>query len=286
MGFAEVRVAILSAMETVNAKVPSTVEAAALCKMADRGQITGGAARWAARARQRHQPRGGGDQGIVSPVAGRAERAGGSRPRGRQHAGQEPVLPGRRGCRGDRARSEGADHPDQPRGFSDAASRRALSRSWSPMRGASPRKRRSTEGDVMTDGNSGPSSRAKGAGHRRRERGSIAYGCAKAFRAAGADLAITWLNEKARPHVEPLAQELEAAITGALDVSVPGQLEAMFDRIAAEWGRLDILCPLDRLRAEGTISRAAFSIAPPKGSRRRWTSPATPSSEWRSSPRR
>ena len=38
----EVRVAILSAVETVNAKIPSTVEAAALCKMADRGQITGG----------------------------------------------------------------------------------------------------------------------------------------------------------------------------------------------------------------------------------------------------
>jgi phosphate acetyltransferase len=41
MGVAEVRVAILSAMETINAKVPSTIEAAALCKMADRGQITG-----------------------------------------------------------------------------------------------------------------------------------------------------------------------------------------------------------------------------------------------------
>src|SRR5262249_56217460 len=41
MGVAEVRVAILSAMETVSAKVPSTIEAAALCKMADRGQITG-----------------------------------------------------------------------------------------------------------------------------------------------------------------------------------------------------------------------------------------------------
>jgi len=41
MRFPEVRVAILSAMETVNPKVPSTVEAAALCKMADRGQITG-----------------------------------------------------------------------------------------------------------------------------------------------------------------------------------------------------------------------------------------------------
>ena len=41
MGLAEVRVAILSAMETVTAKVPSTIEAAALCKMAERGQITG-----------------------------------------------------------------------------------------------------------------------------------------------------------------------------------------------------------------------------------------------------
>jgi phosphate acetyltransferase len=39
--FSEVRVAILSAMETVNPQVPSTIEAAALCKMADRGQITG-----------------------------------------------------------------------------------------------------------------------------------------------------------------------------------------------------------------------------------------------------
>jgi phosphate acetyltransferase len=42
LGSTEVRVAILSAMETVNPKVPSTIEAAALCKMADRGQITGG----------------------------------------------------------------------------------------------------------------------------------------------------------------------------------------------------------------------------------------------------
>jgi phosphate acetyltransferase len=41
LGAGEVRVAILSAMETVNPNVPSTVEAAALCKMADRGQITG-----------------------------------------------------------------------------------------------------------------------------------------------------------------------------------------------------------------------------------------------------
>jgi enoyl-[acyl-carrier protein] reductase I len=70
---------------------------------------------------------------------------------------------------------------------------------------------------------------------------SIAYGCAKAFRMVGADLAMTWLNERARPHVEPLAQELQASVTGALDVSVPGQLEATFDQIRRQWGRLDIL---------------------------------------------
>lgn len=70
---------------------------------------------------------------------------------------------------------------------------------------------------------------------------SIAYGCAKAFHTVGAELAITWLNERARPHVEPLAKELRAGITGALDVSVPGQLEAIIERIAREWGALDIL---------------------------------------------
>ena len=70
---------------------------------------------------------------------------------------------------------------------------------------------------------------------------SIAYGCAKAFHTVGAELAITWLNERARPHVEPLAQNLAASITGPLDVSVPSQLEAIFDRVRSEWGRLDIL---------------------------------------------
>jgi enoyl-[acyl-carrier protein] reductase I len=70
---------------------------------------------------------------------------------------------------------------------------------------------------------------------------SIAYGCAKAFRAAGADLAITWLNEKARPHVEPLALELGAEVTAALDVSKPGELETLFETIRKKWGRLDLL---------------------------------------------
>ncbi len=70
---------------------------------------------------------------------------------------------------------------------------------------------------------------------------SIAYGCAKAFRELGADLAITYLNDKARRFVEPLAQQLEAQLFVPLDVSVPGQLEAAFEEVAKHWGRLDIL---------------------------------------------
>jgi len=69
---------------------------------------------------------------------------------------------------------------------------------------------------------------------------SIAYGCAKAFRELGAELAITYLNEKSKKFVEPLAQELEAPIFSLLDVSQPGQLEKVFDEIRQKWGKLDI----------------------------------------------
>ena len=51
---------------------------------------------------------------------------------------------------------------------------------------------------------------------------------------------MTYLNEKARPCVEPLAQELGSPILMPLDVSVPGQLEAVFERIRRGWGRLDV----------------------------------------------
>ena len=68
---------------------------------------------------------------------------------------------------------------------------------------------------------------------------SIAWGCARAFRALGADLAVTYLNEKSKRFVEPLAMELEAPIFMPLDVSTPGQMEAVFERIDKEWGELD-----------------------------------------------
>jgi enoyl-[acyl-carrier protein] reductase I len=70
---------------------------------------------------------------------------------------------------------------------------------------------------------------------------SIAWGCAKAFRALGAELAVTYLNEKAKKYVAPLADALEAAIVMPLDVKEPGQMEAVFKRIAEEWGKLDFV---------------------------------------------
>src|ERR1700726_2156570 len=60
---------------------------------------------------------------------------------------------------------------------------------------------------------------------------SIAWGCAKAFRALGADLAVTYLNERAKKHVEPLAKALEAPIFMPLDVNTEGQTEQVFARI-------------------------------------------------------
>jgi enoyl-[acyl-carrier protein] reductase I len=68
---------------------------------------------------------------------------------------------------------------------------------------------------------------------------SIAYGCAQAFRALGADLAVSYLNDKARPHVEPLARDLGAELFLPCDVREDGQLEAVFTEIEERWGRLD-----------------------------------------------
>jgi enoyl-[acyl-carrier protein] reductase I len=70
---------------------------------------------------------------------------------------------------------------------------------------------------------------------------SIAWGCARAFRAFGADVAVTYLNDKAKRFVEPLARVLEAPIFMPLDVQKPGEMEAVFDRIAREWGKLDFV---------------------------------------------
>lgn len=68
---------------------------------------------------------------------------------------------------------------------------------------------------------------------------SIAYGCAKAMHEAGASLAITYLNEKAKPHVEPIATEFGAELFMPLDVTNPTQQQALFAQIKEYWGSLD-----------------------------------------------
>lgn len=97
---------------------------------------------------------------------------------------------------------------------------------------------------------------------------SIAWGCAQAFRKQGAGLAVTFLNDRAEPHVRPLAEAVDAELIMPLDVAVPGQLEAVFDEISARWGRLDILlhsiafAPRDDLHGRVVdCSAAGFSQA-------------------------
>lgn len=70
---------------------------------------------------------------------------------------------------------------------------------------------------------------------------SIAWGCAHALHRAGADIAMTYLNEKARPYVKPLAEALDAPIVLPLEVRRPAEVDQVFEAIAVEWGRLDIL---------------------------------------------
>lgn len=70
---------------------------------------------------------------------------------------------------------------------------------------------------------------------------SIAFGCAAKLAAFGAEIALTYLNDKAKPHVEPLARQIEASLLLPLDVSQPGQMQAVFERIREEWGQLDFI---------------------------------------------
>jgi len=70
---------------------------------------------------------------------------------------------------------------------------------------------------------------------------SIAFGCAAKLRAFGAEIALTYLNDKARPYVEPLAKQIDAALLMPLDVSQPGQMQAVFEQIRDRWGSLDFV---------------------------------------------
>lgn len=63
---------------------------------------------------------------------------------------------------------------------------------------------------------------------------SIAWGCAEAFKSAGAELAITYLNEKAKPHVRPLAEAVDATLTLPMDVENDAEVAAVFEAIEAK----------------------------------------------------
>lgn len=99
-------------------------------------------------------------------------------------------------------------------------------------------------------------------------RESIAYGCARALRAQGADLAITYLNDRAATFVRPLAEELDADLILPLDVQENGQFAQLFDAIRQSWGRIDIClhsiayCPAQDLHGRVVdCSREGFITA-------------------------
>ncbi len=87
---------------------------------------------------------------------------------------------------------------------------------------------------------------------------SIAYGCARVLREQGAELAITYLNEKAEKYVRPLAEGLDSPLILPLDVEQPGEIDAVFKAIEAQWGKLDFVihsiafCPMDDLHGRVT----------------------------------
>lgn len=70
---------------------------------------------------------------------------------------------------------------------------------------------------------------------------SIAWGCAKAFQAFGAELAITYRNEKTKQYVDPLAEKVGATLYMPLDVQKPGEMEQVFEAVDKKWGKLDIV---------------------------------------------
>jgi len=97
---------------------------------------------------------------------------------------------------------------------------------------------------------------------------SIAYGCARVMAACGAELAVTYLDDAAEPHVRPLAESLRAPIVLPCDVREPGQLEAVFDAIRTTWGGLDFVvhsiayAPKDDLHGRVVdCSAAGFALA-------------------------
>ena len=96
---------------------------------------------------------------------------------------------------------------------------------------------------------------------------SIAWGIAKALHDAGAEIAVTYLNAKAQPHVQPLAHQLDSPIFMPLDVNDSEQQEALFNAIEEKWGKIDILvhsiafAPKDDLHGRVVdVSKEGFTL--------------------------
>src|ERR1700751_1038374 len=92
---------------------------------------------------------------------------------------------------------------------------------------------------------------------------SIAWGCAKWLRALGADVAVTYRTEKTRRFVEPLAADIESPLVMRLDVREPGQIEAVFERIAKKWGRLDTLVHSIAFSPKGALCGRVVDVTRP-----------------------
>ena len=97
---------------------------------------------------------------------------------------------------------------------------------------------------------------------------SIAWGCAGSFHRHGAELAATYLNDKAKPYVEPLTEKLNVPIFAKLDVTKPEEQAEFFKRIEDKWGNIDFLlhavafAPKDDLHGRVVDSSAeGFGIA-------------------------
>ena len=97
---------------------------------------------------------------------------------------------------------------------------------------------------------------------------SIAAGCAAAFAASGADLCLTYQNDKAQGHVAPVAEAVGAEMLLPLDVTRQDQIDAVFAQIEKNWGKLDFVlhsiafCPRDDLHGRVVdCSRDGFGTA-------------------------
>jgi enoyl-[acyl-carrier protein] reductase I len=98
---------------------------------------------------------------------------------------------------------------------------------------------------------------------------SIAWGIAQAMHREGAELAFSYVNDKMKERVEPLAHSIGSKLTMPLDVTVDGQIDSAFDLLKREWGQVDIVihavafAPREAISGSfvGNTTREAFRIA-------------------------